>query len=51
MLAYGHPASAAQIERIMKFLTGGKTNAPIADAAWRQFAQVILGSNEFQFVD
>ena len=26
-------------------------NGTIDDAAWREFAQVILGSNEFQFVD
>lgn len=51
MLAYGHRASAAQVQRIMTFLTHGNPGGPITDATWQEFAQVILGSNEFQFVD
>jgi len=51
LLAYGHPATAAQVKRITKFLTRGADGGAIADATWQEFAQVILGSNEFQFVD
>ena len=49
VLAYGHRASDAQVKRILAFLTHNNPNGLIPDAIWREFAQVILGSNEFQF--
>jgi len=44
-LLYGRPATAAQVQLAKAFLT------PESDAAWQQYAQVLLGSNEFLFVD
>jgi hypothetical protein len=49
-LAYGRDPTGAQIETILGFLTGA-SRSPISESAWREFAQVILGSNEFLFVD
>lgn len=46
-LAYGRLPTATQIGVARAFL---KTEGP-ADRAWRDFAHVILASNEFQFVD
>ena len=43
LLAYGRPASDGQVAASLAFID--------SDAAWQQFAQALLGSNEFQFVD
>ncbi|MCE9532097.1 MAG: DUF1553 domain-containing protein [Planctomycetes bacterium] len=51
LLAYGREASDAQVKASLAFLTAGMPNGPIADASWLQFAQAVLGSNEFQFLD
>jgi hypothetical protein len=46
VLLYGRPATEAQVRLGLDFL------GPNADdTAWRQYAQVLLGSNEFLFVD
>ena len=50
-LGYGRPATAAQVQRAITFLSHNHPGGKIDEAAWREFAQVILGSNEFQFVD
>ena len=50
-LAYGRDATDNQVEACIAFLMAGTPNGPIADTTWLQFAQAILGSNEFQFVD
>jgi hypothetical protein len=44
-LLYNRPATAAQLRLAKEFLT------PESDTAWQQYAQVLLGSNEFLFVD
>lgn len=50
-LAYGREVTEPQLKASMAFLTGDSPDSPISAAAWTQFAQAILGSNEFQFVD
>jgi hypothetical protein len=45
-LLYGRPATEGQVKLAVAFL-GEKPTA----AAWQQYAQVLLGSNEFLFVD
>jgi hypothetical protein len=42
---YGRPATAAQLRLAVEFLQGRD------DAAWEEYAQVLLGSNEFVFID
>jgi Protein of unknown function (DUF1553) len=44
-LLYGRPSSAREMELAVEFLT------PATESAWQQYAQVLLGSNEFLFVD
>lgn len=45
ILLFGRPATAHQVQLGLDFLT------PPSEAAWAQYAQVLLGSNEFLFVD
>jgi hypothetical protein len=53
-LAYGRPASAEELQVFEAFLSG--TDAP-AEATqnrltrWERFAQILIGSNEFMYVD
>ena len=46
-LLYGRPASAGQVQLALEFLAGNYAT----DAAFEQYAQVLLGSNEFIFID
>ncbi|MBI1831622.1 MAG: PSD1 domain-containing protein [Planctomycetes bacterium] len=46
LLLYGRPPSDAQVRLAREFLGTAST-----DAAWVQYAHVLLGSNEFLFVD
>ena len=46
VLLYGRPATAGQVRTAREFLG----SAP-SDEAWRQYGHVLLGSNEFLFVD
>jgi hypothetical protein len=50
-LLYGRPATEAQVRLAVEFLTAGRADEPISDAVWAEYAQVLLGSNEFLFVD
>jgi hypothetical protein len=45
LLLYGRPATERQVRLATEFLT------PESDAAWLQYAQALLMSNEFLFVD
>jgi hypothetical protein len=45
LLLYGRPPTARQLRVALDFLR------PESDAVWEEFAQVLLGSNEFLFVD
>ena len=51
LLLYGRAATDGQVKLALEFLTAGKAGAPVSDAAWVEYAQVLLGSNEFLFVD
>jgi hypothetical protein len=51
LLLYSRPATEKQVKQALDFLTAGKPGVAISDAAWDQYAQVLLGSNEFLFVD
>jgi hypothetical protein len=44
-LLYGRPAKERQVELAIEFLS------PPSAELWKQYAQVLLGSNEFLFVD
>ncbi len=45
LLLYGRRPTDAQVQLGLEFLT------PVSEAIWQQYAQVLLGSNEFLFVD
>ncbi len=45
LFLYGRPPTEAQLRLGLEFI------APETDAVWQQYAQVLLGSNEFLFVD
>jgi hypothetical protein len=45
LLLYGRPPTEGQLRLALEFLKGG------SDAVWEEYAQVLLGSNEFLFVD
>jgi hypothetical protein len=46
-LLFGRPATADEVNLALAFLAEGQGG----DAQWGQYAQVLLGSNEFLFVD
>jgi hypothetical protein len=47
-LLYGRPPTVAQVGLANEFLAAGGQRP---EEAWRQYAQVLLGSNEFVFID
>jgi hypothetical protein len=51
-MAYGRPASAAESQVFMAFL-GAKDEDPMANrlTRWERVAQILIGSNEFMYVD
>lgn len=50
-LLFGRPVTDSKVKLAIEFLTGGKPDQPASEAQWEQYAQVLLGSNEFLFVD
>jgi hypothetical protein len=50
-LLYGRSATDAQVKLAVEFLTEGRRGEAGSDALWEQYAQVLLGSNEFVFID
>jgi hypothetical protein len=50
-LAYGRAATEEQIKLALRFLRRGTRHGPADDGLWEQYAQALLGSNEFLFVD
>jgi len=60
-LAFGRPASDEQVSLALAFLQPGEADFQArggqvgddqpSDDLWRQYMQVLLGSNEFMFVD
>jgi cytochrome c553 len=52
VLLYGRPATEREISLGMAFLNGEHAAEPaVTLGRWEQYAQVLLGSNEFLFVD
>ncbi|HKB42155.1 MAG TPA: DUF1553 domain-containing protein, partial [Gemmataceae bacterium] len=51
LLLFARPATDAEVKLAVEFLRAGKPDAPVSAATWREYAQVLLGSNEFLFVD
>jgi hypothetical protein len=51
LLVYGRPATADEVRDAADFLAPAGPTYPVTEAAWQQYAQVLLGSNEFLFVD
>jgi hypothetical protein len=51
LLLYGRPATPKQTELALAFLSTGQPGTPASETLWTQYAQVLLGSNEFLFVD
>lgn len=51
LLLYGRPATAGQLRLAIEFLTEGRPGMSPSVAAWELYAQALLGSNEFAFVD
>ena len=45
LLLYGRPATEGQVRLALEFLKTG------SDTVWEEYAQVLLGSNEFLFID
>jgi hypothetical protein len=50
-LLYGRDPSTGQMKVAIEFLSERQKRGPISDALWTQYAQVLLGSNEFLFID
>ncbi|HEY7307912.1 MAG TPA: PSD1 and planctomycete cytochrome C domain-containing protein [Gemmataceae bacterium] len=51
LLLYGRPATEPQVKLAVAFLTAENPASAVSDATWQQYMQVLLGSNEFLFVD
>jgi hypothetical protein len=49
LLLFGRPATEHQVRVALNFL--GDARASAADQAWQEYAQVLLGSNEFLYLD
>jgi hypothetical protein len=50
LLLFGRPATDGEVRLALEFLTPEPPGGP-ADALWEQYAQALLGSNEFLFID
>jgi len=50
-LLFGRPATDGQVRVALEFLAAGGDDPVAREGFWRQYAQVLLGSNEFMFVD
>jgi hypothetical protein len=54
LLAYGRPAAAAEADAVHRFLAARDSTADAPKnklTRWERFAQVLLGSNEFAYID
>ena len=50
-LLFARPATSAEVQLALEFLTAGAPQRAPDDELWREYAQVLLGSSEFLFVD
>lgn len=51
VLVYGRPATDDEVRLGLQFIESAKTTGYKGLTAWDQYSQVLLGSNEFAFVD
>jgi hypothetical protein len=51
VLLFGRAATDKEVKLAREFLTTGKSGDAVPETVWQQYAQVLLGSNEFLFVD
>jgi hypothetical protein len=52
LLAYGRPARDAEVELAVKFVSGKDPEGePNQLTRWERFTQVLLGGNEFIYLD
>jgi hypothetical protein len=51
VLVYGRPVTREEVRLAVEYLTPAGRACSTAEAAWQQYAQVLLGSNEFLFID
>jgi hypothetical protein len=50
-LLFGRDPTDRQIELAREFLARGANDPAMLESLWKQYAQALLGSNEFTFVD
>ena len=50
-LLFAHESTSTQLQLGIDFLTAAETPRQSTDAVWIQYSQVLLGSNEFLFID
>jgi hypothetical protein len=50
-LLFGRPATPAEVELAQAYLAEGKRSGALPKETWREYAQVLLASNEFLFID
>jgi hypothetical protein len=50
-LLYGRQPTPGQLQLAAEFLSSPQPGGPVSDALWIEYAQALLGSNEFLFVD
>jgi hypothetical protein len=50
-LLFGRPAKEAEVQLGLDFLKDAQPNSPEAVPAWQQYAQVLLTSNSFYYVN
>ena len=51
LLLFGREPSEREMQIGETFLSGGQTDQPPLPELWQQYAQALLGSNEFLFID
>jgi len=50
-LLFGRSPSTSQKQAAVDYLTSNSSGATVTDEVWRNYLQVLLGSNEFMFID
>jgi hypothetical protein len=50
-LLFGRAPRSSEVRRALDFLAGSKPGGAPTEAAWAEYCQALLGSNEFLFID
>ena len=50
-LLFNRAAATEETNLAVEFLNASQADGTVLETAWRQYAQALLASNEFQFVD